>query len=1734
MHRLALLIALLILSLIPTAHAQRVQPLDSEARGPYVAYALAASPTTPTYPAPAGLAFNPSGGVFVDRLGTGAYRMRFEGLDVLLASRSTVLNSEYGAGAHVQVTTHSTPGATCTVERWLPEAGALSVYVRCFDGTGAPRDAAFNALVLEPATYSGTLGYAWADKPSLASYVADGRYAFSSNGGTVTVRRTAPGAYTVAFPNLQDLVDPTIPGGGLHAQVTAYGVLPVRCQMTGWGRAAGAAQVDVRCLNPAGLAVDAPFNVLLVNRGLALNELGYTWADRPTISTYEPASGYSPSLRPSVQRASTGRYAVQFPGLDPTSGSVHVQVSTRQSALALCQTVRWGPRDTGLRAEVACYDGSGALTDAALAITVLVGQAPRPGDTDVTVSFEGFGPGTLLSNEFFTQYGILFPNGLLTVRCTEGRDDCTRARSARNVAIPLADTEFGRERIVINFAEPQAEVALSVNGAFLQNGERRVVTLTGHRYWNASGAFVTDEYEVESHAGWSTRLRVEAGPDDPPLYSVSLEAGLEGTGTLDNQVVIDDLYASSTSSQTEDTGPPRVTIDFLELADTGQGSYRLRVSDDLTLDQVTAEVVREDDSTRVWPPPGFSIVQCGDADSGGCGNRGFSARVGFTLPEAGRYTFVATGRDLVGNVTERRARIRYEPPPPPARVFVHKVELNQAVTNRLYDRNISLSDPTLLVPNKNLLLRYFLHAEGRDRPAFTAQLQVDITRTDGRVFTRRFGPNTTPDTVLVQPLPEDVGTARRDTLVQMRADSSRTLNFVVPGTWLNEARSMEVVLWEGVTELSRAQFDGLDENRSILALQLTLLNAMTPAAFDEEVRPYLEQALPYSEVRILSQRRDFFPGPPLVGTGLCGTYLIWQFLRGDDFGPTGLPTDGRYFATKGAIAPIDRSGLDCGGLAWRGWPNFISRAWGSTVAHEIGHTTGLKHASNFHGEGGGGSFVDWPYYHGAIGRPDETFGAILLPDEDRPARGDEGAWEVHIVDPCPTADLEERYPTCDLMDIEERHPTVPHEFMSYGISDGEDNPVPQLPGTRGRWTSTDTYNAMYGAVRPPDLSVMPMVAALEPDASVAPTHVANAQEPLTDALVVAALVKPEEGTASVLATMRRQARRAELTPSGGAAYTVQALDAAGAVLAEGATPGYEVTAHGRLETPQTMLPVFLPHQDGVAAFRILEQGVPLAEQPVSASAPTVQLLVPNGGEHLTEGTVTIRWTGGDADGDAVSYHVEYLTAPAGTWQSLGLVPPGQPTELTVTVADLAPSTTARFRVVASDGLRTSQDLSDADFSTDPSSPPDVFNNISLNSYDLYLYDTKTSRTSRVTTVPGRGEFNPAWSPTGQAVVHDVATFDVDGQTFVEQALAITRSHGTTLVPGSEGGNDAAWSPLLFFLAYDRLSEAGTRNVYAVPVWGGTPSLIRTDASDPAFSPLGRYLVVVQPSDQTLWSVDLLTGREALIGPGTQPSWSPNGRYLAFIQEGRLMALRVRKNGTPLGRRTPVALTEAGIAYSQPSWSPKSDEVYVAADRDGDVDLWVVSAEGGTPTRVTGQARAGDFDPAMSPWGRYVVYAGYTAPGDGAGKGTEAADANPLYMDAPARPWPSMADAVGEQFGWAQTDRSLQRQYADWLEHAPEAAYTPTALDLPGDFAVEAYPNPFNPVTTLRVQLAEAQPVQVIVYDLLGRMVTRLVDGPLEAGVHLIRWDAQGLPSGTYVYRVATPAGQHTGRVVLLK
>lgn len=86
-----------------------------------------------------------------------------------------------------------------------------------------------------------------------------------------------------------------------------------------------------------------------------------------------------------------------------------------------------------------------------------------------------------------------------------------------------------------------------------------------------------------------------------------------------------------------------------------------------------------------------------------------------------------------------------------------------------------------------------------------------------------------------------------------------------------------------------------------------------------------------------------------------------------------------------------------------------------------------------------------------------------------------------------------------------------------------------------------------------------------------------------------------------------------------------------------------------------------------------------------------------------------------------------------------------------------------------------------------------------------------------------------------------------------------------------------------------------------------------------------------------------------------------------------------------------------------------------------------------------------------------------------------------------------------------------------------------------DFSLrQNYPNPFNPSTTISFSLPQSSFITLKVYNLLGEEVAALMETEHQAGNHSIDWNASGLPSGVYLYKLHAGSFTETKKMILMK
>jgi len=114
---------------------------------------------------------------------------------------------------------------------------------------------------------------------------------------------------------------------------------------------------------------------------------------------------------------------------------------------------------------------------------------------------------------------------------------------------------------------------------------------------------------------------------------------------------------------------------------------------------------------------------------------------------------------------------------------------------------------------------------------------------------------------------------------------------------------------------------------------------------------------------------------------------------------------------------------------------------------------------------------------------------------------------------------------------------------------------------------------------------------------------------------------------------------------------------------------------------------------------------------------------------------------------------------------------------------------------------------------------------------------------------------------------------------------------------------------------------------------------------------------------------------------------------------------------------------------------------------------------------------------------------------------------------------------------------IPEEYGVFLIDKTRSTYQDLTAVVPLEFKVENnFPNPFNPETTIPLQLPKEDEISITIYNILGEKITTLHQGKLAAGRHLFTWRAGNIPSGIYFYRISSvqQAKSLTGKMILMK
>ncbi len=270
------------------------------------------------------------------------------------------------------------------------------------------------------------------------------------------------------------------------------------------------------------------------------------------------------------------------------------------------------------------------------------------------------------------------------------------------------------------------------------------------------------------------------------------------------------------------------------------------------------------------------------------------------------------------------------------------------------------------------------------------------------------------------------------------------------------------------------------------------------------------------------------------------------------------------------------------------------------------------------------------------------------------------------------------------------------------------------------------------------------------------------------------------------------------------------------------------------------------------------------------------------------------------------------------------------------------------------------------------------------------------------------------------------------------------------------------------------------------------------------------------------------------------SWTPldvtgaESIWNIFVEEGRLFASGNEINGGSIWRSDDLGASwvEVGAPLnssylcSEIYWQ---DQLLVCVYNMGGNgtfysstdfgDSWTVITTLPTDDNINGMAIADD--------GRLAI-------GDSSGYGGES-----IWLSADLVNWENWNGNLGSYAGAFNTLHSHDGWFfkTGGVQSAmraaqPEATAAEQAPLVAGELA--AWPNPFNPKTTLRFALEAAGPVELAIFDLTGRRVAEVFRGELGAGSHEFPWNAEGLASGVYLARFSTDESWSAKKLVLMK
>jgi Tol biopolymer transport system component len=232
--------------------------------------------------------------------------------------------------------------------------------------------------------------------------------------------------------------------------------------------------------------------------------------------------------------------------------------------------------------------------------------------------------------------------------------------------------------------------------------------------------------------------------------------------------------------------------------------------------------------------------------------------------------------------------------------------------------------------------------------------------------------------------------------------------------------------------------------------------------------------------------------------------------------------------------------------------------------------------------------------------------------------------------------------------------------------------------------------------------------------------------------------------------------------------------------------------------------------------------------------------------------------------------------------------------------------------------------------------------------------------------------NPAWSPNGRTICYQSSA-----------ELWLVPSRGGAARRLTEGGADCepAWSPSGRMVYFSSWRGGQTRALWRVSTRGGSPERVTLGVGgevNPTLSRDGFRLAYATERSRIAQVIrDQRTGVEqrlSKVNEAIMPAIAPDGTRFAFVShrlgENSDLWLQPLREGRPEG--APQLLSSQNGNTSHPVFSPDGRWIAYYCILRGQRDIWIVSATGGQPNRITDNPAA-DIQPAWSPDGRSLVF-----------------------------------------------------------------------------------------------------------------------------------------------------------------